>query len=156
MTWLAVDSLLLLGGRGARLWHLEVPGPGIEPVSQHDNTRSLTCWATRELQFIASYKVTNHSYYTEMDSIDLFYFGRTRGMQKFPGQGLNLLLRSEQNHSIDNAWLTHCLTRELSQLVFWLVLESGWSRIKLLWVLEVQVFRIKWKWSICFRHQMCR
>ena len=38
----------------------------------------------------------------------IYFFGHTRGMWKFPGQGLNL------RHSSDNACsLTHCATREL-------------------------------------------
>ena len=58
----------------------------------------------------------------------LSVFGHTRGMQKFPAQGLNPHHSSKQSHNSDNGGsLTQWATREIKDYAFYVIMQRDTS-----------------------------
>ena len=122
--------------KGPRVWHMEVPGLGVElelqlrptPQPQQHWTEPhlwsmLQSVATPELNPLSEVRDRTHilmdiSWVFNLlshngNSFLIFIFGHAHGMWNIPGQGLNLC------HSSNNAEsLTHCATREPRSFFF--------------------------------------
>ena len=160
------------------LWHVELPGPGIEPVLQQWprllqwqhlilnplNHRGTSVFShfhiivcqQKFLMLLKSYTIfILQSTYcdTELTKSNWspnFFFGQAHRFRKFPGQGLNLCHSSDLRCCSDNVRsLACCATRELPDPLIWLLYFFS------LFILIPNTIMVMFLYKLLFRYLLC-